>query len=134
MLQPKRRKYRKEFRGKLKGAAGRGTELAFGKFGLKTVESGRINAREIEAARKKITFSTKRTGKYWVRIFPHKPVTQKPSGVKMGGGKGAVDHYEARVRAGAVLFELDGVEEKVARQAFTKAAHKLSVKTKFIQR
>lgn len=134
MLQPRRRKYRKQFRGKIKGKASRGTELAFGEYGLKALESGRIKSRELEAARKKITFVTQRTGKYWVRVFPHQPVTQKPVGVKMGSGKGAVDHYEARVRAGTVLFELGGIEEEVAKAAFRKAAHKLSVKTKFIKK
>jgi large subunit ribosomal protein L16 len=134
MLQPRRRKYRKEFRGKIKGKANRGTTLAFGEYGLKVVEGGRLRAREIEAARKKITFVTKRTGKYWVRVFPHKPITQKPQGVKMGSGKGEVDHYEAVVRAGRIIFELGGVEEAVAREAFTKAAHKISLKTKFITR
>ncbi|MBD3249979.1 MAG: 50S ribosomal protein L16 [Candidatus Pacebacteria bacterium] len=132
MLQPRRRKYRKEFKGNLKGAASRGTEVAFGDFGLKALETGRLSARELEAARKKITYVTKRTGKYWVRVFPHQPVTSKPAGVKMGSGKGAVDYYEARVRAGTVLFELGGIEEEVAREAFRKAAHKLSVKTKFV--
>lgn len=134
MLQPRRRKYRKEFRGKMKGAAQRGTTLNFGQYGLKAIESGRLKARELEAARKKITFVTQRTGKYWIRVFPHKPVTTKPSGVKMGSGKGEVDHYEARAKAGTILFELGGVEENVARDAFRKAAHKLSVKTKFVKR
>ncbi len=134
MLQPRRRKYRKEFRGTSSGKASRGTSLAFGKFGLKVVEAGRLRAREIEAARKKITFVTQRTGKYWVRVFPHKPATQKPQGVKMGSGKGEVDHYEAVVKAGRIIFELGGVDEKMAREAFSKAAHKLSLKTKFVQK
>ncbi len=132
MLQPKRRKYRKQFRGRNKGIAKSRTEVNFGEFGLKAVERGRIKAKALEAARKKITFMTKRTGKYWVRVFPDMPFTQKPVGVKMGSGKGAVVHYEAKVRPGTILFELSGVDEAVAREAFAKAAHKLPVKTKFI--
>ncbi len=134
MLQPKRRKYRKEFKGKNRGLAYRGSEIAFGEYALKAMETGRLSAREIEAARKKITYMTKRAGKYWIRVFPHKPVTQKPLGVKMGSGKGAVEYYEARVKPGRILFELDGVDEATAREAFRKAAHKLSVKTKFIKK
>ncbi len=132
MLQPKRRKYRKEFRGKLKGKAKSRTSVDFGEYGLKAIERGRITARALEAARKKITFVTQRSGKYWIRVFPHKPVTSKPSGVKMGSGKGAVDHYEAKVRPGTILFELGGVDEQTAREAFYKAAHKLPIKTKFV--
>lgn len=134
MLQPKRRKYRKEFKGRIRGIAMRGTQLAFGEFGLKAVGSGRIRAREIEAARKKITFATKRSGKYWLRVFPHKPQTSKPVGVKMGSGKGAVDHYVAVVKAGTILFELGGVTLDVAKAAFSKAAYKLSIRTKFISK
>ncbi len=132
MLQPRRRKYRKEFRGKLKGKAKSRTRVDFGEYGLKAIERGRIKATALEAARKKITFVTQRTGKYWVRVFPHKPVTGKPVGVKMGSGKGAVEYYEARVRPGTIIFELGGVDEETARQAFRKAAHKLPVKTKFV--
>ncbi len=132
MLQPKRRKYRKEFRGRNRGMASRGTNVDFGSYGLKAIERGRIKARALEAARKKITFVTQRSGKYWVRVFPHKPMTQKPSGVKMGSGKGEVDHYEAKVQPGTILFELGGVDEATARSAFRKAAHKLPVKTKFV--
>jgi large subunit ribosomal protein L16 len=132
MLQPRRRKYRKEFRGRLKGKAKSRTRVDFGEYGLKAIERGRIKATALEAARKKITFVTQRTGKYWVRVFPHKPVTSKPVGVKMGSGKGAVEYYEARVRPGTIIFELGGVDEETARQAFRKAAHKLPVKTKFV--
>jgi large subunit ribosomal protein L16 len=132
MLQPRRRKYRKEFRGRLKGKAKSRTRVDFGEYGLKAIERGRIKATALEAARKKITFVTQRTGKYWVRVFPHKPVTSKPVGVKMGSGKGAVEYYEARVRPGTIIFELGGVDEATARQAFRKAAHKLPVKTKFV--
>ena len=134
MLQPKKAKYRKQFKGRARGTATNGTELAFGDFALKAVSTGRITSGQIEAARKKITFMTKRAGKYWIRIFPQKPVTTKPVGVKMGGGKGAIDTYVAVVRAGTVLFELAGVTEEVAHSAFSKAGHKLSVKTTFIQK
>lgn len=132
MLQPKRRKYRKEFRGRLKGKAKSRTTVDFGEYGLKAVERGRITARALEAARKKITFATKRSGKYWIRVFPHQPMTAKPTGVKMGSGKGAISHYEAKVRPGTIIFELGGVDEATAREAFYKAAHKLPVKTKFV--
>ncbi len=132
MLQPKRRKYRKEFRGRHKGTASRGTKLDFGDYGLKAVERGRIKAQSLEAARKKITFVTQRSGKYWIRVFPHQPMTSKPAGVKMGSGKGAISHYEAKVKPGTILFELGGVDEATARTAFNKASHKLPVKTKFV--
>lgn len=132
MLQPRRRKYRKDFRGRNKGVAKSRTSVDFGEYGLKAVERGRIKATALEAARKKITFATKRTGKYWVRVFPDHSVSQKPVGVKMGSGKGAVDHYQVKIRPGTVLFELGGVEESVARDAFAKAAHKLPIKTKFV--
>ena len=134
MLQPKKAKYRKQFRGKRRGLATRGSQIAFGEYGLKAVSRGWISARQIEAARKKITYMTKRSGKYWVRIFPDKPVTGKPVGVKMGSGKGAVDSYVAVVKPGTVLFELAGVTEDVARDAFRKAGHKLSVETVFVEK
>jgi large subunit ribosomal protein L16 len=132
MLQPKRRKYRKEFRGRNKGIAKSRTSVDFGDFGLKAVERGRVQARALEAARKKITYVTKRSGKYWIRVFPDQPVTQKPVGVKMGSGKGAIDHYQVKIRPGTILFELGGVDEQTARDAFKKAAHKLPLKTKFV--
>ncbi len=132
MLQPKKTKYRKQFRGKRRGTSQRGTDVVFGEFGLKATSSGWVSAREIEAARKKITYMTKRAGKYWIRVFPHKPITSKPVGVKMGSGKGAVDSYVAVIKPGMVLFELGGVSEDIARTAFTKAGHKLSVQTSFI--
>lgn len=134
MLQPKKSKFRKEFRGKMRGTAQKGADVAFGEFGLKATECGWISARQIEAARKKITFITKRVGKYWVKIFPHKPITKKPVGVKMGSGKGPIEQYVAVIRPGTVLFELGGVTEDVARSAFTKAGHKLSVKTTFVKK
>ena len=132
MLQPKRRKYRKDFRGRNKGIAKSRTTVDFGEYGLKAVERGRVRAHALEAARKKITFVTKRSGKYWIRVFPDRTFTTKPAGVKMGGGKGAVTHYEAKVRPGTIIFELSGVTEQVAREALAKAAHKLPMKTKFV--
>lgn len=134
MLQPRKEKYRKQFRGKRRGLSQRGSSVAFGEYGLKATTVGWVSSRQIEAARKKITFMTKRAGKYWVRVFPHKPVTKKPVGVKMGSGKGPVDDHVAVVKPGMILFELSGVTEDVARTAFIKAGHKLSVKSTFVQR
>jgi large subunit ribosomal protein L16 len=134
MLQPKKPKYRKQFRGTNRGKAARGSELAFAEYGLKAMTGGWVSAREIEAARKKITYATKRVGRYWIRIFPHKPVTKKPVGVKMGSGKGAIEEYVAVVRPGTIMFELGGVTEEMAREALTKAGHKLSVKTRIVER
>ena len=134
MLQPKKSKYRKQFRGKMRGVASRGNTVAFGEYGLQAITRGWVSSRQIEAARKKITFMTKRDGKYWIRLFPHKPITSKPVGVKMGSGKGAIQEYVAVVRPGMVLFELTGVSEEIARSAFAKAGHKLSVKTVFIKK
>ncbi|MBU0974547.1 50S ribosomal protein L16 [Patescibacteria group bacterium] len=134
MLQPKKEKYRKQFRGKMRGIAQRGTDVAFGEFGLQAITRGWVSARQIEAARKKITFMTKRDGKYWIRVFPHKPITSKPVGVKMGSGKGAIQEHVAVVRPGSILFELSGVSEEIARLAFVKAGHKLSVKTVFVKK
>ncbi len=132
MLQPKKTKYRKQFRGKNRGTAQKGNTIAFGTYGLQATTAGWISARQLEAARKKITFMTKRVGTYWLRVFPHKPVTSKPVGVKMGSGKGAVDEYVAVVKPGTILFELAGVNEETAKAALTKAGHKLSVKTNFV--
>ena len=134
MLQPKKVKYRKLFRGKNRGKATRGAEIAFGEFGLRAVEAGDISARQIEAARKKITHVTKREGKYWIKVFPYKPITRKPLGVKMGSGKGAIEEYIAPVRPGFILFEIGGISEELARTAFQKAAHKLSVKSVFVKK
>lgn len=134
MLQPRKEKYRKQFRGKRRGLSQRGSTVAFGEYGLKATSVGWVSSRQIEAARKKITFMTKRAGKYWVRVFPHKPVTKKPVGVKMGSGKGPVDDHVAVVKPGMVLFELSGVTEETARTAFIKAGHKLSVQTTFVER
>lgn len=134
MLQPKRAKYRKQFRGKRRGVAVRGAEVAYGEYGLKATTAGWVSSRQIEAARKKITYMTKRAGKYWVRVFPSKPITKKPVGVKMGSGKGAVETYVAVVKPGMILFELGGVSLEIAKQAFDKAAHKLSVQTMVVEK
>ena len=132
MLQPKKTKYRMSFRGKRRGLAYRGSEIAFGEYGLKAITTNWVSSKQIEAARKKITFMTKRTGKYWIRIFPHKPVTKKPVGVKMGGGKGSIDEYVAVVKPGMILFEIAGVPKHIAYEALRKAGHKLAVKTKIV--
>lgn len=134
MLQPKKSKYRKAFRGKMRGTAQKGNSVTFGDFGLQATTRGWVSARQIEAARKKITFMTKRAGKYWIKVFPHKPITGKPVGVKMGSGKGAISEYVAVVKPGQVLFELSGVSQEIAKTAFIKAGHKLAVKTTMIKK
>jgi large subunit ribosomal protein L16 len=134
MLQPSRRKYRKEFRGSMPGMAMRGNTVAFGDFGLKAMERGWIDSRQIESARRTITHHTKRTGKLFIRVFPHKPYTGRPAGSRMGSGKGDIQGYVAVVRPGFVLFELAGVTKEVALEAFRLAGHKLSVKTKLVSR
>jgi large subunit ribosomal protein L16 len=134
MLQPKKSKFRKQFRGTRAGVATRGTTVAFGDYGLKALTVGWVSARQLEAARKKITYATKRAGKYWMRVFPDKPITKKPVGVKMGSGKGDIDQYVAVIKPGMVLFEIGGVTPEVAKDAFGKAAHKLSVKTTIISK
>lgn len=134
MLQPKKRKYRKEMRGKMGGVASSNNKVEFGEYGLKSLENGWVNAKEIEAARRAVTGYTKRKGKIWIRIFPHKPYTQKAINSKMLGGKGAVEGYVAVVIPGTVLMEIGGVSEKVAREAMRLAGHKFSVKTKFVGR
>ena len=131
---PKRVKYRKMQRGRRKGKATRGNTLYYGDYGLKITEPCWITNNQIEAARIAITHHLKSKGKLWIRIFPDKPVTKKPSEVKMGGGKGDVDHYVAVVRAGRIIFELDGLDEKKAREALRQVAFKLPVKTKIITR
>jgi large subunit ribosomal protein L16 len=132
MLQPKKTKFRKQFRGKMRGKALRGSSLSFGEFGLKATSRGWVSARQIEAARKKITHVTKRSGKYWIRVFPDKPITSKPVGVKMGSGKGEIKEYVATVLPGTILFELGGVAEDLAREALRKAGHKISVRTRIV--
>ncbi len=134
MLQPKRTKYRKAHKGRIHGNAKGGTTLCFGQYGLKALEPDRVNARQIEAARRAITRHMKRAGRVWIRIFPDLPITSKPTEVRMGKGKGAPDYWAARVAPGRVMFEIDGVNERIAREALRLGAMKLSVKTKFIQR
>jgi len=134
MLQPKRSKYRKQFKGRVHGNAKGGTVLNFGNYGMKAVTPGRITARQIEAARRAITRHMKRAGKVWIRVFPDVPVTGKPAEVRMGKGKGSPEYWMCRIKPGRIMFELDGVDEDVARQAFELAAAKLPVQTRFIQR
>jgi large subunit ribosomal protein L16 len=134
MLEPKKRKYRKSFRGKMKGKSARGSSLAFGEYGLKSIGRGWLSARQIEAGRRAITHSIKRGGKVWIRVFPDKPVTSRPAGQRMGGGKGDIDRYVCVVTPGRVIFELAGVTEELALEAFSKASAKLPFKTKVISR
>lgn len=134
MLMPKRVKYRKQFRGRMKGVARRGAEVQFGEYGLQALEPAWITSRQIEAARRAIVRHIKRRGRVWIRIFPDKPVTQKPAETRMGKGKGPVDHWVAVVKPGRVMFELVGVSENVAREAMRLASHKLPIKTRFLTR
>lgn len=134
MLQPARRKYRKEFKGRNTGIATRGVTVAFGEYGLKSTTRGRITARQIEAARRAITRHVKRGGRIWIRIFPDKPITKKPAEVRMGNGKGSVEYYVAEIQPGKVLYEITGVSEELAREAFALAAAKLPVRTVFVSR
>ena len=134
MLQPKKTKFRKMQKGKMKGNAGRGHRLAFGSFGIKALEECWMTARQIEAARIAVTRYMKRQGQVWIRIFPDKPVTKKPAEVRMGKGKGGVEYWAATVSPGRILFECDGVDEAMAREAMRLAAQKLPIKTKFIIR
>jgi len=134
MLMPKKTKYRKSHKGRRGGKASRMITVAFGKFGLKTIEPFWITSRQIEAARRVITRATKRGGKIWIRIFPDKPVTQKGGEIPMGMGKGSVDHYVAVVKPGMIMFEIDGVTEEEAKHALSAAAHKLPVKCKVVSR
>ena len=134
MLQPARRKYRKEHKGRNRGLATRGAHVAFGEFGLKATERGRLTARQIEAARRAITRHIKRGGRIWIRIFPDKPISQKPAEVRMGNGKGNPEYFVAEIQPGKVLYEMDGVDEAMAREAFALAAAKLPLRTTFVQR
>ncbi len=134
MLAPKRAKYRKQFRNRMKGLATRGHDLAFGQFGLKSLEPAWVTARQIEAARRAMTHYTKRGGRIWIRIFPDKPVTKKPAETRMGSGKGDVNEYVAVVKPGMVLFEMGAVDENVAREAMRLASNKLPIKTKIISK
>ena len=134
MLQPKRTKFRKQFKGKNRGFAQGGNRVSFGEYGLKATERGRVTARQIEAARRAMTRHIKRGGKIWIRIFPDVPISSKPLEVRMGKGKGNVDHWVAKVQPGTVLYEMEGVSEELAREAFRLAANKLPIKTTFVQR
>jgi large subunit ribosomal protein L16 len=134
MLQPRKTKYRKQQKGRVRGLAHRGSKISFGTFGIKTLEQAWITSRQIEAARIAMTRYMKREGKVWIRIFPDKPVTKKPLEVRMGKGKGGLSHYVATIKPGRVLFELDGVPREVAEEALRLAAQKLPVKTKFVVR
>lgn len=134
MLSPKKFKYRKQHKGRIHGLAKGGTSLDFGAYGLKALTPDRITARQIEAARRAITRHLRRQGKLWIRVFPDVPVTAKPLEVRQGKGKGSVDYWAARVKPGRIMFELDGVSEEMAREAFSLAAMKLPIKTKFVAR
>lgn len=134
MLSPKKVKYRKQQRGRMKGVSNRGNNLNFGEFGLQAIECGTISSRQIEAARIAITRHVKRGGKLWIRIFPDKPITKKPAEVRMGKGKGAPEGWVSVVRPGRILYEIEGVQKRLAEEAFRLASYKLSVKTRFIER
>jgi large subunit ribosomal protein L16 len=134
MMQPMKTKYRKQFKGRIHGAAKGGYTLNFGEFGLKAVEPERVTARQIEAARRALTRHMKRAGRVWIRVFPDVPVSKKPIEVRMGKGKGAPEFWIARIAPGRIMFEVDGIPEAVAREAFTLAAAKLPIKTRFVQR
>lgn len=132
MLQPKKVKHRKWFKGRSRGVERRGTDLAYGSYGLKAAEARWVTARQIEAARRAITHHIQRGGKVWIRVFPDKPVTKKPPEVTLGGGKGSVDHYVVPVRPGRMLFEMDGVAPEVAREALRRAGSKLPIRTRIV--
>ena len=134
MLQPKKTKFRKQFKGRIHGAAKGGFNLDFGQYGLKAMEPDRVTARQIEAARRALTRHMKRAGRVWIRIFPDVPVSKKPTEVRMGKGKGSPEFWAARVAPGRIMFEIDGVSPELAREAMTLAAAKLPIKTRFVQR
>ena len=134
MLQPKRTKFRKQFKGRNRGLATTGNKVSFGEFGLKAVERGKITARQIEAARRAMTRHIKRGGKIWIRVFPDVPVSKKPLEVRMGKGKGNVEYWVCKIQPGRVLYEMEGVTENIAREAFRLAAAKLPFKTTFVSR
>ncbi len=134
MLSPKKTKFRKHFKGRIHGVAKGGTDLNFGQFGLKALEPERVTARQIEAARRAITRHMKRAGRVWIRIFPDVSVSDKPTEVRMGKGKGAPEYWAARVKPGRIMFELDGIPEDIAREALRLGAAKLPIRTRFIQR
>jgi len=132
MLMPKRVKYRKQMRGRMKGKASRGAEVQFGEFGLQALEPGWVSARQLEAARRAIVRAARRRGKVWIRVFPDKPITQRAAESRMGKGKGAVEFWAAVIKPGRILFEVGGMPEEVAREALTRARYKISVKTKIV--
>ncbi len=134
MLQPNRRKFRKEHKGRNEGLATRGTKVSFGEWGLKATGRGRLTARQIEAARRAMTRHIKRGGRIWIRVFPDKPISKKPAEVRMGGGKGSPEYWVAEIQPGKVLYEMDGVSVELAREAFRLAAAKLPFPTTFVQR
>lgn len=134
MLQPKRTKFRKQHKGQNRGLATSGNKVSFGEFGLKATGRGRITARQIEAARRAMTRHVKRGGKIWIRIYPDKPISKKPLEVRMGSGKGNVEYWVAQIRPGCMLYEMDGVSEEIAREAFRLAAAKLPIETVFVTR
>tara|TARA_B110000046_G_scaffold37929_1_gene41473 strand:+ start:5669 stop:6091 length:423 start_codon:yes stop_codon:yes gene_type:complete len=134
MLSPKKTKHRKQQKGRIKGNAQRGNQLAFGTFGIKSLDMGRLTSRQIEAARIAVTRFMKREGQVWIRIFPDTPITKKPAEVRMGKGKGALDHWAAKIEPGRMLFEVEGVSQEVAKEALRLAAQKLPVVTKFCVR
>lgn len=134
MLQPKRTKFRKQMKGRNRGLASRGSKVSFGEFGLQATSRGRITARQIEAARRTITRTVKRGGRLWIRVFPDKPITKKPLEVRQGKGKGNVEYWVAQIQPGRMLYEMEGVSEELAREAFTLAAAKLPVQTGFVKR
>ncbi|MBX2839534.1 MAG: 50S ribosomal protein L16 [Gammaproteobacteria bacterium] len=134
MLQPKRTKFRKQHKGRNRGLAQSGNKVSFGEYGLKAADRGRITARQIEAARRAMTRHIKRGGKIWIRVFPDTPITKKPIEVRMGKGKGNVEYWVAKVQPGKVLYEMEGVSEDIAREAFALAAAKLPIRTSFVER
>ncbi|MCX7343987.1 MAG: 50S ribosomal protein L16 [Proteobacteria bacterium] len=134
MLSPKKTKYRKAFKGKIHGVAKAGFSVSYGAFGLKALEPARITARQIESARRAITRYIRRVGKVWIRVFPDLPVSRKPAEVRMGSGKGSIEFWACRVKPGKIMFELDGVSEDIAENAFKLAAAKLPIETKFVKR
>jgi large subunit ribosomal protein L16 len=134
MLQPKRTKFRKQQKGRNRGLAQSGNKVSFGEFGLKAADRGRLTARQIEAARRAMTRHIKRGGKIWIRVFPDKPITKKPLEVRMGKGKGNVEYWVAQIQPGRMLYEMEGVSEEIAREAFKLAAAKLPIKTTFVAR
>ena len=134
MLQPMKTKFRKQHKGRIRGASKAGTELNFGQYGLKALEPERVTARQIEAARRAITRQMKRAGRVWIRVFPDVPVSKKPAEVRMGSGKGAPELWVARIKPGRILFEIDGVPVALARESLTLAAAKLPIKTRFVER